>query len=57
MIPTYEQLQWVEADENGKLFFVGQDGATKEQREKLKQYDIDYYSVYGEHAIVNYDEI
>lgn len=59
MILTMQQMKWLKKKPNGEkqYYFIGQENATKAEREELKEIDSAFYDIYGFHMIVNIDEV
>lgn len=58
MIMAFEQMEWLEKGPDSELYhFIGQDKASKADRERLKKLDAENVEVYGVHLIDNYKEL
>ena len=59
MILTMEQMKWLKKadNKNGQFHFIGQERATKAERDELKETDNSFLEIYGYHMIDNYQEL
>lgn len=59
MILTMQQMKWLEKKpyDEKQYYFIGQEKATKAERDELKETDNSFLEIYGYHMIDNYQEL
>ena len=56
-ISDIKKLKHLESDGKGNFLFVDNGNVTAKERQKLLDFDADYFEVYGYHIITNIDEL